>query len=200
MILVGLTGGIASGKSMVSGLFHERGASIIDADQIAHEVIRPPGDPWKEIVNVFGKNILLPDQSIDRKKLAKIVFDDSEKREELNAIVHPYVFAEEEKQRKEIVEKDPKAVVIFDIPLLIETRSYELMDKVILVYVDRALQITRLMEREKIIRGEALKRIGAQIPLKEKKQYADYIIDGSLSLEELKKKVDEIYLDLSQLA
>ena len=200
MILVGLTGGIASGKSMVSGLFHERGASIIDADKIAHEVVRPPGNPWKEIVNVFGKKILLPDKSIDRKKLAKIVFDDSEKREELNAIVHPYVFAEEEKQRKEIVEKDPKAVVIFDIPLLIETRSYELMDKVILVYVDRALQITRLMEREKIIRGEALKRIGAQIPLKEKKQYADYIIDGSLSLEELKKKVDEIYLDLSQLA
>lgn len=200
MILVGLTGGIASGKSMVSGLFRKGGASVIDADKIAHEVIRPPGDPWKEIVSVFGNKILLPDQSIDRKKLAKIVFDDPEKREELNAIVHPHVFAEEEKQRKEIVGKDPKAVVIFDIPLLIETRSYELMDKVILVYVERNLQITRLMERENITQAEAVKRVEAQIPLKEKKQYADYIIDGSLPIEKVKKKVDEIYLDLSQLA
>ncbi len=200
MVLAGLTGGIASGKSVVSSLFKEMGAYIIDADRIAHEVVSPQGRPWHEIVEVFGKEILLPNQSIDRKLLAKIVFDDPDRREELNAIVHPRVFAEEERQRKAIAEQDPKAVIIFDVPLLIETGSYELMDKVILVYVPRALQLKRLMERDHLTREEATKRVDAQIPLKEKRRYADYIIDGGQSVEEIKKKVREIFLKLSSMS
>lgn len=199
MILAGLTGGIASGKSVVSRLFREEGAHIIDADQIAHEVIAPKGRAWENIVDVFGKGILLPDGSIDRKVLGAIVFDDPEKREQLNAIVHPRVFAEEEKRRKEIEKENPHAVVLFDVPLLIETGSYELMDKVILVYVDKALQIKRLMERDHLSKEESLKRIAAQMPLVKKKPYADYIIDGSKSLEKIQKRVNEIYVDLCRI-
>ncbi|HEX9758951.1 MAG TPA: dephospho-CoA kinase [Nitrospiria bacterium] len=200
MILAGLTGGIASGKSVVSGLFRDRGAYIIDADRIAHEVISPSSPPWGKIVEAFGKEILLPDKSIDRKKLGRIVFDDPEKREELNAIVHPRVFAEEERQRKAIVDRDPQAVIIFDVPLLIETRSFELMDKVILVYVNRALQLKRLVERDNLTRDEAKKRVDSQIPLKEKRQYADYIIDGGEPIDQIRERVEEIFLELSGLA
>jgi len=200
MILAGLTGGIASGKSVVSGFFRNRGAYIIDADRIAHDVISPSSRPWQEIVETFGKEILFPDQSIDRKRLGSIVFDDPDKREELNAIVHPRVFAEEERQRKAIVDRDPKAVIIFDVPLLIETGSFEIMDKVILVYVNRSLQLKRLVERDHLTREEAKKRVDSQIPLKEKRRFSDYIIDGGQPVEQIQERVEEIFLELSGLA
>jgi dephospho-CoA kinase len=200
MILAGLTGGIASGKSVVSRLFRAAGAHIIDADEIAHEVIRPPGRAWREVVEAFGEGILLQDRSIDRKRLAQIVFDDPEQRKQLNAIIHPRVFAEEERQRKEIARRYPKAVVIFDAPLLIETGSHELMDKVILVYANRALQLKRLMERDHLKREEAFKRIRSQMPLVEKKRYADFVIDSSDPADKIRVRVDEIYRELCKIA
>jgi dephospho-CoA kinase len=200
MILVGLTGVIASGKTAVSEYFKRLGAHLIDADELAHQAIAPGTDAWRAIQDTFGSEILKPDQTVDRQKLGEIVFNDPEKRKRLNVIVHPHVFLEEERLRKEIMEKDPKAVIIFDAALLIETGFHESVDKVVVVTVDRHTQLKRLMERNGLSRTEAMKRIASQFPSSIKKRYADYVINGSQSLEVIERKVAEIYRDLVSLA
>ena len=137
---------------------------------------------------------------MDRRKLGEIVFNDPEKRKRLNAIVHPHVFMEEERLRKKIMENDPKAVIIFDAALLIETGFHESVDKVIVVTVDRRTQLKRLMERDGLSRTESVKRISSQFPSSVKKRCADYVINGSQSLEVIERKVAQIYRDLVSLA
>jgi len=200
MLLVGLTGGIGSGKSAVAQIFKRLGAHLIDADELAHEAVRPGGPVLKRIVEDFGPDLLNPDGTLDRAKLGRAVFEDSDKRERLNAIVHPYVFMEEERRRKEIAQKDPKAIVLFDAALLIETGSYQLMDKVILVTIDRREQIGRIMKRDGLSREEALRRVEAQMPQSEKKDKADYIIDGGQPLHTIEDQARRIYEDLAELA
>ena len=200
MILVGLTGGIASGKSLVSKLLKELGAYIIDADEIAHEVIQPGGPAYQEILQQFGEEILSKDGTIDRLRLGRLVFSDPVKRTLLEGIVHPRVFAIEEARRRKIAQKDPQAVIIFDAPLLIETRAYELMDKVIVVYANHRTQLKRLMERDHLDYDEAKRRIAAQLPLTDKRQYADYIINGADPPEEVAKQTEAIYQELKALA
>jgi dephospho-CoA kinase len=200
MILVGLTGGIASGKSLVAKLLKDLGAYIIDADEIAHEVIQPGTPAYQEVLNQFGKEILRQDGIIDRTKLGKLVFNDSVKRSILEGIIHPRVFAEEEARRGQIAQRDPEAVVIFDAPLLIETHAHELMDKVIVVYADRKAQLKRLKERDHLDTAEAKRRIAAQLPLSDKKQYADYVIDGMASPQEVSRQTEAIYQELKALA
>jgi dephospho-CoA kinase len=200
MLLVGLTGGIGSGKSQVAQMFKALGAYLIDADELAHEAVQPDRPILKRIVEAFGPDILNPDGTLDRAKLGRIIFDDPEKRELLNSIVHPYVFREEERRRKEIAQKDPKAIVLFDAALLIETGSDQLMDKVILVTVDRRKQIGRIMKRDGLSREEAVRRIGAQMPQAKKKSKADYIIDGGQPLQTLEDQVRKIYEELAALA
>ncbi len=199
MILVGLTGGIASGKSTVSRVFRSLGAYVIDADELARDVVRPNSPAWHEVVSYFGGGILKEDGYIDRSMLANIVFNDPEKRKVLNSIIHPRVFAEEERRRKEIEEKDPGAVVIFDAALLIEAGAHQRMDKVIVVYVDEETQVRRLMERDKIDRGSALKRICSQMPLIDKRRYADYVIDGAMHIEKLEQEIQKIYKELKAM-
>lgn len=199
MLVVGLTGGIASGKSMVSGILRSLGAFIIDADVIAHELIRPGLPAWQEILDQFGQGILLEDGSINRQLLGRIIFRDPAKREILNSILHPRIFEEVERQRKEIERKSPGAVVILDAALLIETRAYERVDVVILVQVSEDLQIKRLMERNRLTREEAMERIRAQASLEEKKRYAGYIVDASKPPEEVKKQTIEIFEKLKAL-
>jgi len=200
MLLVGLTGGIGSGKSLVAQMFKQLGAHLIDADELAHWAVEPGQPALQRIVESFGPEILNPDRTLDRPKLGRLVFDHPEKRELLNSLVHPYVFMEEERRRKEIAQKDPKAIVIFDAALLIETGSYQLMDKVILVTIDRRKQISRIMRRDGLSREEAVKRIDAQMPQSKKKRKADYIIDGGQSLKAVEDQVRRIYEELKPLA
>jgi dephospho-CoA kinase len=200
MLLVGLTGGIGSGKSQVAQMFKRLGAYLIDADELAHEAVQPDRPVLKRIVEAFGPEILNPDGTLDRATLGRQVFDDAEKRELLNSIVHPYVFREEERRRKEIAQKDPKAIVLFDAALLIETGSDQLMDKVILVTIDRRKQIGRIMKRDGLSREEAVRRIEAQMPQSKKKSRADYIIDGGQPLDAVEAQVGQIYKELVALA
>lgn len=200
MLLVGLTGGIGSGKSMVAQMFKQLGAYLIDADELAHKAVEPGHPVLNRIVEAFGPEILNPDGTLNRAKVGQQVFDSPEKREVLNSIVHPYVFMEEERQQKEITQKDPKAIVIFDAALLIETGSYQLMDKVILVTIDRQKQISRIMRRDGLSREDAVKRIGAQMPQAKKKSKADYLIDGGEPPESVEDRVRSIYEELQALA
>lgn len=199
MLYVGLTGGIASGKSQVSKLFAQCGAHIIDADALAHRAIEPDSAGWKRIVETFGEEILDPDGRIDRARLGRIVFEDAEKRGWLNAIVHPTVFAEAERMRREIGRREPEAIVIFDAALLIETGAHELMDKVILVTADRRTQLKRLVERDRLSRAAAEQRIAAQLPLTAKKRHADYLVDGAQPLDAIAAQVRKIYDELKQV-
>lgn len=200
MILVGLTGGIASGKSEVSRIFKKLGAHIIDADEIAHALLEPNTPTWKKVVESFGTDILRPDQTIDRKRLGQMVFDDPKKLAVLNAILHPSVFAEKERRQKAIAQADPQSVVVFDVPLLIETRAHAWADKVIVVTVDRKTQLKRLMERNGLSRQEAHKRIRAQMPLSKKAKYADYLIDSREPLSKMEIQIHQIFEELKQLA
>jgi dephospho-CoA kinase len=200
MILVGLTGGIASGKSLVAKLLKDLGAYVIDADEIAHQVIQPGTPAYREILQHFGKEILREDGTIDRSKLGKLVFRDPAKRSLLESIIHPRVFAEEEAKRRQRVQQEPDAVIIFDAPLLIETGAHEIMDKVIVVYADRKTQLKRLKERDRLDPEEAKRRVAAQLPLSNKKRYADYLIDGMASPSEVAKQTGTIYQELKVLA
>ena len=200
MLVVGLTGGIASGKSMVSGILRYLGGCIIDADVIAHELIRPGLPAWQEIVEQFGQGILLVDGRINRPLLGRIIFRDPAKRAVLNSILHPRIFAEVEQQRKEIERESPDAIAILDAALLIETGAHERVDAVILVQVSEDLQINRLMERNGLTREEAIERIRAQASLEEKISHASYIIDASKSPEDVKLQTIEVFEKLKVLS
>lgn len=198
MILVGLTGGIASGKSTASKIFKKLGAYIIDADVLAREVVEPLKPAWRDIVKNFGKEILIKDNSINRRKLAEIIFNNKKKRELLNTIVHPRVLKRAKEIEKGIAKKDPDAVIIFDAALLIESGAYKKMDKNIVVYADEDVQVKRLMKRDGLTRDEAIKRIKAQMPLREKVRFADYIIDGNKMLNMVKKQIKTALMRLRE--
>lgn len=199
-MIVGLTGGIATGKSTVSNMFRQLGAPVVDADVIARSAVEPDRPAWLDLVAYFGEEILLPDRTVNRLKLGKIVFSDALKRDKLNRIVHPRVREESEKQIRQYLEADPKRPVIQDVPLLIETGLHLKMDKVILVYADEPTQLRRLMERNDLSETEAMQRIRAQMPIEEKRAYADYIIDNRGSLEATQEQVSKIWEELKRIA
>lgn len=193
---IGLTGGIASGKSTVSSLFRSLGAHVIDADILSRQVVEPGKVAWKEIVDYFGTGILLSDGTLDRKKLGSIVFQDLPKREVLNHIVHPRVLEEEARLYQDLRFKYPNALIITDAALLIEAGSYKRLSKLIVIYVDEQTQLQRLMLRDGISAEEAWSRIRSQMPLSEKVKYADYIIDNRGSLEETRQQVEVLYREM----
>jgi len=192
MIIVGLTGSVGTGKSTVANFFRELGAYIIDWDQLARDVIRPHLRAWKEIVEYFGKDFLNEDLTINRQKLAERVFSDKEKVTKLNQIVHPEVFKEDERITNEIKELDPDALVIKDIPLLFELTCPISVDKIVVVSASEQTQLRRL-EGKGMSRKDARGRIKSQLPLEEKIESADYVINNDGPLEETKKQVEEIY-------
>jgi len=192
--IIGLTGGIASGKSTVSNILKSMGFNVIDADVISREVVEIGKPAYFEIVEHFGRDIIDEDGNINRKKLGSIIFNDDNEREKLNLIVHPYIFA----AIKDYIEKDSESKIIFvDIPLLIEVLD-DLQfhgihfDEIWLVYVDEEIQLKRLMERDSIGKEEAIKRIEAQMPMCLKKKYATRIIDNSGEKNELEGKVKKL--------
>lgn len=200
MILVGLTGGLATGKSAVARLFQDCGAVVLDADVLARQLVEPGKPAWRDIVRAFGKQVLSPDRSLDRHALAKIVFRNRAKLKKLNTIVHPRVAREQTRLTREIARKDPDAVILYDAPVLIEAGAHKRMDKIVVVSADQETQIKRLRNRNHLSRTEALRRIQSQLPLAQKVKLADYVIDGTLSFEQTKNEVQRIYDELQQRA
>lgn len=198
MINVGLTGGIATGKSLVSKFFKELGAYIIDYDVVSHEVITPKRNAWKRIVDQFGEEILNDDLTINRGRLGEVVFNDPKKRKKLEEIVHPEVFIDVKKKVNAIKNEDPGAVIIQDIPLLFEVNLDKTVDKVVVVYTDEKTQIKRLIERDGFDESHAKKRISSQMPLDEKVKLADFVISNNGSIEETKKQVEEVFRTLKK--
>lgn len=188
-MIVGLTGGIASGKSTVSSLFKEFGIKIVDADLTAKK-ISERAEVIDEVVKVFGREILSDEGNIDRAKLKEIVFSDKNKLSQLNGIIHPKV-REEFKKIKENASKND--IIIFDVPLLFETGMDKICDTVVLVYVNRELQIKRMLERDGISRELAEKIIDAQMSLEEKINKSEIHIENNGTLDELREKVKDVY-------
>lgn len=195
MIVIGLTGNVGTGKSTVAKFFKDLGAYVIDWDELAREVVRPGSKAWKEIVDYFGKDVLNEDLTLNRRKLAEIVFPDKEKVKKLNQIVHPEVFKEDQKITDEISKRDPEAMIIKDIPLLIESGLPIVVDKIVVVWTSEETQLRRLEEKG-MSAEDAKNRMRSQLPLKEKIKHADFIINNDGSLEETKKQVERIYASL----
>ncbi|QQE73518.1 dephospho-CoA kinase [Brevibacillus composti] len=190
-MILGLTGGIATGKSTVTAMLRERGIPVIDADQIAREVVEPGKPAYESIVRYFGEEILLPDGQIDRAKLGEIVFSDEAERQKLNTIVHPEVRRVMREQAEE-AEKNGATIVFLDIPLLFESRLQHMVDKVVVVYAPAEMQMARMMERDEFDEEQAEKRLRAQWPIEQKKEEADFVIDNTGSREETEKQVEQL--------
>ena len=197
MIIVGLTGSVGTGKSTVTRFFKELGAYVIDWDELAREVVRPHLRAWKEIVEYFGQDFLNEDLTINRQKLAEVVFSNKEKVTKLNQIVHPEVFKKDERITNEIKSLDPNALIIKDIPLLFELTRPIYVDKIVVVSTSERTQLRRLEEKG-MSREDAKSRIKYQLPLEEKIKAADFVINNDGTLEETKRQGEEIYFLLRQ--
>lgn len=194
MMIIGLTGGISSGKSTVSRMLKDLGAVIIDADQIAREVVKPSSSTLRQIREQFGASILLPNGELDRQALGQIVFNDQGARLRLNAIIHPAIRAEMIRQKEEAVLQNQQLIVL-DIPLLFESKLEHMVEKILVVYVPEEYQLARLMKRDGIDEQTAWSRIRSQIPIEEKKLKGHAYIDNSGSLEETKAQLKNILAD-----
>ncbi len=200
MLLVGLTGGLASGKTTVAELFQECGAEIIDADQLARTVVEPGRAAWRDIVATFGKDVLNQDRTLNREALAARVFRNPGQLKKLNTIVHPRVAREQARLTRLIAREHPDAVIIYDAALLIEANAHTRMDRVILVTADQRTQLSRACQRDGLCRKEALARIRGQLSSREKKRHADDVIDGTLPRGQLRRIIRALYRDLSAQA
>ncbi|MCL5126518.1 MAG: dephospho-CoA kinase [Deltaproteobacteria bacterium] len=197
-LTVGLTGGIASGKSSVSKIFRARGIPVICADELAREVVKPGSGGIKEITSAFGDSVLDVDGTLNRPELARIVFSDAAKRKTLESIIHPRVSREKERLAKEYMRKGHKIVVV-DVPLLFEAGWETDFDLVILVYAPRKIQKKRLLQRDSISADEASSRLSAQMDIESKKTLADIVIDNSGSLADTEIQVSGIIDKLESL-
>ena len=200
MILVGLTGGVATGKSTVANMFKQCGAVVIDADQLAYDVVRPGKPAWREIVKTFGKTVLNPDRTLNRQALGAIAFRTPAKRRALEAIIHPRVAREQVRLTRLAARKDSQAVVIYDVPLLFEAGIDKRVDQTIVVTAAREAQIARLKKRNGLSGAEALRRIRSQLPMAKKIQQADHVINGTLPRPSLRKQVGQLFRRLRLFA
>jgi len=186
--VIGLTGGIASGKSAVSRILRERGLPVIDADSISHEILATDEGVKQKVVTAFGPEVLTAAGAVDRTRLGTIIFRDAQRRRDLELILHPAIGAVLWQRAQEVDD-----IVVLEIPLLIEQGEHERVDLVVVVYATRERQIQRLMERDGFTREEAMRRIETQLPLDEKVAYAHYVINNNGSLEETEEQVLRLY-------
>ena len=193
MIVAGLTGGIASGKSTVVRMFVQEGAHIIDIDKLSRSVVEPHKPAWREVVRTFGEEILREDGTLDRGRLGSIVFADPGQRKKLEQIVHPRVSEEYGRKLIYILETEPQAIVIADVPLLMEVGWEHLFEKVIVVYTPPECQKKRLIQRNGLSQEAALDRLRSQMPIEKKTRAADFVIDNTGTLEETNRQVKRVY-------
>ncbi|MCF1684901.1 dephospho-CoA kinase [Tetragenococcus halophilus] len=185
--ILGITGSIATGKSTVVNIFKQYGFPVVDADIIAREVVEPNTAGLKKIVETFGNSVLCSDGSLNRKQLGQIIFNDSKKRQTLNALLAPFL-------QEAIIEQikrasDTASLVIADIPLLYEAGYDKYMDQVAVVYIPQDLQVQRLMKRDRITEKQAQKKVASQLPIEEKKKRADIIFDNQESLSSIRQQI-----------
>lgn len=204
--VIGLTGGVATGKTSVSGIFKKLGANVISADNIAHKLLKPGNICWTDIIKHFGKAILEKDSTIDRKKLGKIIFSNKKERNILNKITHPRIIKEIKREISLLkTSNHGKKIIVVEAPLLIEANALNLVDKVIVVTADKETQIKRLSNKKPFLtRNDALKIINSQLPINKKIKYADakarcYIIDNNSTLKNTEKQVRLLYNTLTPL-
>lgn len=188
-MVYGLTGGIATGKSTVAKMFQELGASIIDADQISRQVVEPDQLGAKRIKEYFGAELFTADGWLKRDKLAKIIFQNPQAREQLNRLLHPLIMKEMQRHTEETLKQKSDAVIIWDIPLLYEENLTDFVQKVIVIYVPEEVQRKRLQLRNNLNQEEVESRIQSQLPIEEKKRLADYVIDNSGTVQQTKRQV-----------
>lgn len=196
-LVLGLTGGIASGKSTADSFFLKRNLPVIDSDVIAHDILNIGQLGYKKVISYFGQDILNSDRTLNRKKLGQIVFNDQSKLNVLNKITHPLIFSEiEDKITQNKLFKKP--VVIVDAPLLFETKVKDYCDKTLLIAVPEELQVQRLMTRDRLNKTEALNRIKTQMPLSQKEKLADYVITNTGTIKELETKLANLLCELKE--
>ncbi len=195
-MIIGLTGGIATGKSTVSSMLVRRGAHLVDADQIAREVVEPGSPVLSKVVERFGQAVLLGDGSLNRKQLGELIFNDSSARQDLEAILHPAIRQLIKDRMIAYDQQDPAGLTVVDIPLLYESKLDELLgfNEVLVVYIPRAVQLRRLMERDGLSENDAHRRLKAQMDIEEKKQRADVVIDNSGSLNQTEAQVSHYWI------
>ena len=191
MKLIGLTGGIASGKSTVAKILKRLGAAVVDADALAREVVEPEHDAWKDIVEAFGAEVLQPDRTLDRQKLRATIFNNPAARKTLEAIIHPRVRALAEKRIRQHAAAGYE-IVVYEVPLLFEGNLQEWLRPVVLVACNLNIQRRRLQERDGLSVAAAQKHIEAQMSLAEKRPLADYVIENDGSLEDLEREVQAV--------
>ena len=196
MLKVGLTGSIAVGKSFVCDVFRELGCHVLDADRTAREVVEPGTEGLKRVVEEFGIEVLDPNGELDRKRLGAIVFQNDAKRQSLNSIIHPLVIEKQDEWLAHLERTDPAGIAIVDAALMIESGGYKRFDKLIVVWCEPDIQLSRLMGRDGLSRAEAADRISAQMAQDEKKSYADILIDTSNGFEDARRQVLEIFTSL----
>ncbi|HET9838528.1 MAG TPA: dephospho-CoA kinase [Candidatus Angelobacter sp.] len=203
MLRVGLTGGIACGKSTVAGIFAELGARVVDADAIVHELYRPGEEVYQELINCFGQEILKPNGEIDRARLATVAFDGG-RVAELNKIVHPAVFRRQEQWIQATVAQDPNALVIVEATLILEAGGRDRFDKIVVVTCKPGQKVQRLARRTGLSEAaagvEVERRTKAQLPDEEKARRADFVIDNSGPLEATRRQVQDVFAKLKALA
>jgi dephospho-CoA kinase len=199
MLRVGLTGGLASGKSLVGHALADLGCHLIEADALGHEVLLPGGDAYAPVVREFGPEILEAGGVIDRRRLAALVFGYPEKLAKLSSYVHPAVVRREEQIMAELEASDPQGIVVVEAAILVETGSYRRFARLIVAVCPREMQIERAMKRDGLTREEVLARLERQLPLEEKVKVADYVIDTSGTKEHALEQTQEVYRSLRSL-
>jgi len=200
MLKVGLTGSIAVGKSFVLGVLKELGCHVLDADEVAREVVRPGTAGLQAVVEAFGKEILGSDGTLDRSMLGAIVFADADKRKQLNSILHPFIIAAQDEELAGLERDDPDGIAVVDAALMIESGGYRRFDKLIVVYCEPDVQLQRLVKRDQLSLEDAQRRISSQMPQEEKKSYADFLIDTSGSWETTRQQVEDVFRQLKELS
>lgn len=200
MLKVGLTGGLATGKSHVAARLAELGCRVLSADELGHQVLLPGGEAYNDVVREFGPTMAGPDGRIDRRKLAAEVFDRPERLEKLNSLVHPHVIRREEAWLAGVAMAEPRAIAVVEAAILIETGSYQRFDRLILTVCPEEVQVRRHMERSGETEAEARARLARQMPLEAKRPFADYVIDTAGAREETDRQVRDVFRQLQQEA
>ena len=198
-LILGVTGGIASGKSTVSKMLERLGAPLIDMDLIARQVALPGAPVFNAIVDFLGTDVVGDDQGLDRKKISEIVFSNVEKRKHLERLTHPAILTESVRQATHLAQTDPGRVIQVAVPLLIESNMGDMFEKILLVHIPATLQIKRLSKRDGISEAAAANILTSQLPIDEKIKHADFVIDNRGSLEQTRKEVEKLWDILKQI-